>query len=106
MHTPYTAHSSPSMLFEFRGLEALPCGCVAARLCCETALARRGGGGSERAPLHGWTPRQRFAADVGHGRQQDRRLMGVTGGQLRISSASAASLSAQVRAWDSASSRV
>ena len=30
MHTPYTAHSSPSMLFEFRGLEALPCGCVAA----------------------------------------------------------------------------
>ncbi len=30
MLTPHTAHSPPHMLFEFRGLEALPCGCVAA----------------------------------------------------------------------------
>ena len=30
MLTPHTAHSSPHRLFEFRGLEALPCGCVVA----------------------------------------------------------------------------
>ena len=30
MLTPHTARSSPHMFFEFRGLEALPCGCVAA----------------------------------------------------------------------------
>lgn len=30
MLTPRAAHSSPLMLFEFCGLEALPCGCVAA----------------------------------------------------------------------------
>ena len=30
MLTPHTTHSSPHMLFEFRGLEALPCGCVVA----------------------------------------------------------------------------
>ncbi len=30
MLIPQTAHSSENMLFEFRGLEALPCGCVAA----------------------------------------------------------------------------
>ena len=30
MQTPHTAHSSSNMLFEFRGLEALPCGCVVA----------------------------------------------------------------------------
>ena len=30
MRTPHTAHSSSNTLFEFRGFEALPCGCVAA----------------------------------------------------------------------------
>ena len=30
MLTPHTAHAPRHMLFEFRGLEALPCGCVAA----------------------------------------------------------------------------
>ena len=30
MLAPYSAHASPHMLFEFRGLEALPCGCVVA----------------------------------------------------------------------------
>ena len=30
MLTPHAAHSSQHMLFEFRGLEALPCGCVVA----------------------------------------------------------------------------
>ena len=30
MLIPVVAHSPEKMLFEFRGLEALPCGCVAA----------------------------------------------------------------------------
>ena len=30
MLIPHAAHSSPHMLFEFHGLEALPCGCVVA----------------------------------------------------------------------------
>ena len=30
MLTPHIARSSSNMLFEFRGLEALPCGCVVA----------------------------------------------------------------------------
>ena len=30
MLTPRVARSSPHMLFEFRGLAALPCGCVVA----------------------------------------------------------------------------
>ena len=30
MLTRHIAHSSPHMLFEFRGLEALPCRCVVA----------------------------------------------------------------------------
>ena len=30
MLTPHIPHSSSHMLFEFRGLESLPCGCVVA----------------------------------------------------------------------------
>ena len=30
MLTPNIAHSSPQMLLDFRGLKALPCGCVVA----------------------------------------------------------------------------
>ena len=78
MLTRHIAHSSPHMLFEFRGLEALPCGCVVADyvatlLSLDVAAVR-----GERAPLHGATPGPRIAADAGRVGKRGRRRLGVS----------------------------
>ena len=122
MLTPHTAHSSRQMLFEFSWSGGAAVRVCRRRLCGETALARRGCGGGEGTTLHGTTPRSRVATDAGRAGQRNRRLLGdepsrafltaplrggdVQGVWLRISTGSAVSLSAHVRAWDSASSRV
>ena len=108
MPLPYIAHSSPHVLFEFRGLEALPCGCVVADyvamlLSLDVAAVEATGphctvrhrGRGSVLPLDelgsgaaaGWVSAIRVACE-------DSRL------QLRISIGSAASLSAMtVSGW-------